>query len=72
MRLDWLEPTLSEGGTTVGRACAVTIELVELCGNGKGHNLELFELFAVQIDKIALFLRRSLLLLSYLVSLSIS
>ena len=33
MRLDWLEPTLSEGGTTVGRAWAVTIELVELCGN---------------------------------------
>ena len=30
MRLDWLEPTLSEGGTTVGRAWAVTIELVEL------------------------------------------
>ena len=33
MRLDWLEPTLSEGGTTVGRAWAVTIELVELCGD---------------------------------------
>jgi hypothetical protein len=30
VRLDWLEPTLSEGGTTVGRAWAVTIELVEL------------------------------------------
>ena len=34
MRLDWLDPTLSEGGTTVGRAWAVTIELVELCGMG--------------------------------------
>ena len=53
MRLDWLEPTLSEGGTTVGRACAVTIELVELCGNGK-VTIWSFSSSAVQIDKIEL------------------
>ena len=39
VREDWEEPTLSEGGTTVGRAWAVTIELVELCG------MHLFRLF---------------------------
>ena len=50
MRLDWLEPTLSEGGTTVGRACAVTIELVELCGD---YNVTILSFSSsVQIDKI--------------------
>jgi hypothetical protein len=33
VREDWLEPTESEGGSTVGRAWAVTMELVELCGD---------------------------------------
>ena len=52
MRLDWLEPTLSEGGTTVGRACAVTIELVELCGD---YNITILSFSSsVQIDKIEL------------------
>ena len=52
MRLDWLEPTLSEGGTTVGRAWAVTIELVELCGY---YNVTILSFSSsVQIDKIEL------------------
>ena len=50
MRLDWLDPTLSEGGTTVGRAWAVTIELVELCGMGVVTIVSLGS--SVEIDKI--------------------
>ena len=55
VREDWEDPTLSLGGTTVGRACAVTIELVELCrGQGwtqhRGNQVQTLDLVYVSIS----------------------